>query len=155
MACSRRLDSGVRREGVKEQGKRREGEWGIGVNSSALTPCPTLSLFILLTSFCAIHTIWTPTGWALSNVWITAAKILLASPHMSYLLLIIFFQLSRHVPSSTWILVYSTNQHGMSLNMLYHRLRDVETPVLLVVKDQEGFVSELYLYSVIWNRFSC
>ena len=43
----------------------------------------------------------------------------------------------------------------MSLNMLYHRLRDVETPVLLVVKDQEGFVSELYLYSVIWNRFSC
>ena len=25
--------------------------------------------------------------------------------------------------------------------MLYHRLRDVETPVLLVVKDQEGFVS--------------
>lgn len=49
-------------------------------------------------------------------------------------------KLSRHVPSSTWILVYSTNQHGMSLNMLYHRLRDVETPVLLVVKDQEGFV---------------
>ena len=43
----------------------------------------------------------------------------------------------------------------MSLNMLYHRLRDVETPVLLVVKDQERFVSELYLYSVIWNRFSC
>lgn len=31
--------------------------------------------------------------------------------------------------------------------MLYHRLRDVETPVLLVVKDQEGFVSELYIVS--------
>ena len=29
--------------------------------------------------------------------------------------------------------------------MFYRRLRDVETPVLLVVKDQEGFVSELYL----------
>ena len=44
----------------------------------------------------------------------------------------------------------------MSLNMIYHRLRDLETPVLLVVKDQEGFVSvELYLYSVIWNLFSC
>ncbi|CAH3175648.1 unnamed protein product, partial [Porites lobata] len=48
--------------------------------------------------------------------------------------------LSRHVPSSTWILVYGTNQHGMSLNMLYHRLRDVKTSVLLVVKAQEGFV---------------
>ena len=31
--------------------------------------------------------------------------------------------------------------------MLYHRLRDVETPVLFVVKDQEGFVSELYIVS--------
>ena len=46
--------------GVKESksgGKKKEGEWGIGVNSFALTPYPTLSLFILLTSFCAIHTI--------------------------------------------------------------------------------------------------
>ena len=41
----------------------------------------------------------------------------------------------------------------MSLNMLYHRLRDVETPVLLVVKDQEGFVSELYLYSASGTDF--
>ena len=40
----------------------------------------------------------------------------------------------------------------MSLNMFYRRLRDLETPVLLVVKDQEGFISELYLYSVIWNK---
>ena len=48
MACSRCLDSGVRREGVKEQGKRKEGDWGIGVSSFVLTPDPTPSLFILL-----------------------------------------------------------------------------------------------------------
>ena len=36
----------------------------------------------------------------------------------------------------------------MSLNMLYHRLRDVKTSVLLVVKAQEGFVSEPAIYTV-------
>ena len=51
------------------------------------------------------------------------------------------FQLAAHVPSCTWILVYSTFQHGMSLSTLYHRVREVETPVLLVVKDNNGFVS--------------
>lgn len=29
----------------------------------------------------------------------------------------------------------------MSLNTLYHRVREVETPVLLVVEDSNGFVS--------------
>ena len=57
LACSRRLDSGVRHEGVKERGKKKEGERGVGVNSFALTPYPTPSLFILLTSFCVVHTI--------------------------------------------------------------------------------------------------
>ena len=51
------VHGGVGREGVKEQGKHKEGEWGIGVNSFALTPDPTPFLFILLTSLCAIHTI--------------------------------------------------------------------------------------------------
>ena len=32
----------MRREGVKEQGKNKEDERGIGVNSFALTPYPTL-----------------------------------------------------------------------------------------------------------------
>ena len=46
--------------GVKESksgGKNKEGEWGMGVNPFVLTPDPTPSLFILLTSLCAIHTI--------------------------------------------------------------------------------------------------
>ncbi|XP_015763197.1 PREDICTED: solute carrier family 22 member 13-like [Acropora digitifera] len=49
-------------------------------------------------------------------------------------------KLAAHVPSCTWILVYSTFQHGMSLSTLYHRVREVETPVLLVVKDNNGFI---------------
>ena len=53
----------------------------------------------------------------------------------------LFFQLASHVPSSTWVLAYSTFQHGMSLKTLYHRLREVETSVLSVVKDDNGFVS--------------
>ncbi len=52
-----------------------------------------------------------------------------------------YFQLASHVPSDTWVLAYSTFQHGMSLKTLYHRLREIETPVLLVVKDDNGFVS--------------
>ena len=51
------------------------------------------------------------------------------------------FQLCDHVPSCTWILAYSTFQHGMSLKTLYYRLREVDTPVLLVVKDDKGYVS--------------
>jgi len=49
-------------------------------------------------------------------------------------------KLSDHVPSCTWVLAYSTFQHGMSLKTLYYRLREVDTPVLLVVKDDKGFV---------------
>ena len=51
------------------------------------------------------------------------------------------FQLASHVPSSTWVLAYSTFLHGTSLKTLYYRLREVETPVMLVVKDDNGFVS--------------
>ncbi|XP_068722913.1 solute carrier family 22 member 13-like isoform X2 [Montipora capricornis] len=49
-------------------------------------------------------------------------------------------KLASHVPSCTWILAYSTFQHGMSLSTLYNRLREVETPVLMVVKDNSGFI---------------
>ena len=49
-------------------------------------------------------------------------------------------QLSEYVPSDTWILVYSTYRHGMSLKTLYNRFNDLETPVLIVVKDDNGFV---------------
>ncbi|XP_027037262.1 organic cation transporter protein-like [Pocillopora damicornis] len=49
-------------------------------------------------------------------------------------------KLALNLQSTTWILAYSTFQHGMSLNTLYHRVREVETPVLLVVEDSNGFV---------------
>ena len=50
-------------------------------------------------------------------------------------------QLSKRLPSSTWVLVYSTYLHGISLSTLYYRMRDFETPVLVVIKDSKGYVS--------------
>lgn len=49
-------------------------------------------------------------------------------------------KLACHLPSTTMVLAYSTFLHGMSLQTLYHRVRGVETPVLLVIEDSNGFV---------------
>lgn len=50
--------------------------------------------------------------------------------------------LSRELPSRTvghrWDLVYSTAVHGISLKTLYRNTLSLETPILLVVADQEG-----------------
>ncbi|XP_065063523.1 nuclear receptor coactivator 7-like isoform X2 [Rhopilema esculentum] len=50
--------------------------------------------------------------------------------------------LSRELPSRTighrWNLVYSTAVHGISLKTLYRNTQDIETPILLVIVDQDG-----------------
>ena len=99
------VDCGVKKS--KSRGKNRENERGVGVNSFALTPCPTPSLFILLTSFCAIHTIWTGTGWALSNVWITGAKFLLQvrTCHIFFESFSFSFHGMSHHPPGYWSIV--------------------------------------------------
>ncbi len=40
-----------------------------------------------------------------------------------------------------WNLIYSTAVHGISLKTLYRNALNLDTPILLVVADQEGRVS--------------
>ena len=51
------MECGVKESKSRGKIRRIRGGGGVGVNFFALTAYPTLSLFILLTSFCAIHTI--------------------------------------------------------------------------------------------------
>lgn len=41
-----------------------------------------------------------------------------------------------------WRLAYSTVKHGTSLKTLYRSLQDVDSPVLLVVKDMDSQVGQ-------------
>lgn len=58
-------------------------------------------------------------------------------------------QLCRHLPARAegyqWTLVFSTSQHGFSLNSMYRKMAKVESPILLVIEDTEGNVSSLFL----------
>lgn len=53
--------------------------------------------------------------------------------------------LCRHLPARAegyvWTLVFSTSQHGFSLNSMYRKMAKVESPILLVIEDTEGNVS--------------
>ncbi|KAF6203947.1 hypothetical protein GE061_002285 [Apolygus lucorum] len=48
-------------------------------------------------------------------------------------------QLSRHLPARaegyTWTLVFSTSQHGFSLNSLYRKMANIQSPILMVIED--------------------
>lgn len=60
-------------------------------------------------------------------------------------------QLCRHLPARAegylWTLVFSTSQHGFSLNSMYRKMAKIESPILLVIEDTEGNVSS----KVTWN----
>ncbi|XP_018351332.1 PREDICTED: oxidation resistance protein 1 isoform X7 [Trachymyrmex septentrionalis] len=53
-------------------------------------------------------------------------------------------QLCHHLPARAegyqWTLVFSTSQHGFSLNSMYRKMAKVESPILLVIEDTEGNV---------------
>lgn len=40
-----------------------------------------------------------------------------------------------------WTLVFSTLQHGFSLNSMYRKMSKVESPILLVIQDTQNNVS--------------
>ncbi|XP_024947385.1 oxidation resistance protein 1 isoform X10 [Cephus cinctus] len=52
--------------------------------------------------------------------------------------------LCRHLPARAegylWTLVFSTSQHGFSLNSMYRKMARLESPILLVIEDTEGNV---------------
>ncbi|KAJ8679781.1 hypothetical protein QAD02_015568, partial [Eretmocerus hayati] len=52
--------------------------------------------------------------------------------------------LCRHLPARAqgylWTLVFSTSQHGFSLNSMYRKMSKIESPILLVIEDTEGNV---------------
>lgn len=54
--------------------------------------------------------------------------------------------LCRHLPARAegyhWTLVFSTSQHGFSLNSLYRKMSKIESPILLVIEDTQGNVSD-------------
>ncbi|XP_052003132.1 nuclear receptor coactivator 7-like [Xyrauchen texanus] len=53
-------------------------------------------------------------------------------------------QLMNHIPARTqgypWKLLYSTAEHGTSLNTLYRHMADIDRPVLMVIKDMDNQV---------------
>ncbi|EEB17797.1 nucleolar protein c7c, putative [Pediculus humanus corporis] len=53
-------------------------------------------------------------------------------------------QLCRHLPARAegylWTLVFSTSQHGFSLNSLYRKMTRIESPILLVIQDTDNNV---------------
>ncbi|GAB1868952.1 Oxidation resistance protein 1 [Camponotus japonicus] len=53
-------------------------------------------------------------------------------------------QLCHHLPARAegyqWTLVFSTSQHGFSLNSMYRKMAKIESPILLVIEDTEGNV---------------
>jgi LysM repeat protein len=53
-------------------------------------------------------------------------------------------QLSRHLPARAegymWTLVFSTLQHGFSLNSMYRKMSKIESPILLVIQDTQNNV---------------
>jgi len=55
-------------------------------------------------------------------------------------------QLASRLPARVqiypWRLAYSTVRHGTSLKTLYRSLADVDSPVLMVIKDMDNQVDE-------------
>ena len=54
-------------------------------------------------------------------------------------------KLCSHLPARaegySWSLVFSTSQHGFSLNSLYRKMHKLESPILIVIEDTEKNVS--------------
>lgn len=53
-------------------------------------------------------------------------------------------KLCRHLPARAegyvWTLVFSTSQHGFSLNSMYRKMSRLESPILMVIEDTDNNV---------------
>ncbi|XP_065214762.1 nuclear receptor coactivator 7 isoform X5 [Planococcus citri] len=53
-------------------------------------------------------------------------------------------QLCRHLPARaegySWSLVFTTSQHGFSLNSMYRKMSRIDSPILMVIQDTESNV---------------
>jgi len=53
-------------------------------------------------------------------------------------------QLQNHLPSTTedrkWMLAYSSQKHGYSINTMYRRMSGVDSATLLVIQDTDNEV---------------
>ena len=50
----------------------------------------------------------------------------------------------------SWSLVFSTSQHGFSLNSLYRKMQKLESPILIVIEDTDHNVS--YNFVIALNK---
>ncbi|KAJ8916217.1 hypothetical protein NQ315_016356 [Exocentrus adspersus] len=52
--------------------------------------------------------------------------------------------LCRHLPARAegyaWTLIFSTSQHGFSLNSMYRKMHKLESPILMVIEDTDNNV---------------
>lgn len=46
-----------------------------------------------------------------------------------------------YISGYVWTLVFSTSQHGFSLNSMYRKMQRLESPILLVIQDTDNNVS--------------
>ena len=62
------------------------------------------------------------------------------------------YQLCKHLPARAegyaWTLIYSSSKHGFSLKTMYREMIKYETPVLLVIEDTFGTVSQDSIYNL-------
>ena len=66
-----------------------------------------------------------------------------------------FFKLNLNlIPRAVgynWVLSFSTEANGFSLNTMYRTLADVDTPCLIVIMDTNRNVTKLiYIYFMCW-----
>lgn len=68
-------------------------------------------------------------------------------------------RLLRHLPARAegypWTLVFSTSQHGFSLNSVFRKMAKVESPILMVVQDTENRVSPLFTLALLIQLSHC
>ena len=59
-----------------------------------------------------------------------------------------FKKLPARAQGYAWKLVFSTSQNGFSLNSLYRKMGDVDSPIMMFVEDTDKNVSSRFYQSI-------